>query len=1327
MATLWGWRAGTMGLGGLLIPLLFLGVADSQLVLSVGPSPVRAALGSDVQLPCTFTVTERFEITKFYLAWSLGGHRVAEYVREQKIYQQGSELFPEELSRGNCSLLLRQVAVRDGGRYTSTVIYTPDKEEKQLELQVTAAPRLSTPRKAGVLNAATSFPCHVWGFYPQDVTVTWLRDGRVLTDATRSAPQTNPDGTFNLTLTYTFTPTASDSGSIFSCSVSHAALAQPLREEFPLVIGAPPRISVPRRLAVRNTETFFPCHVWGFYPGDVTVTWLRDGRVLTDATRSAPQRNPDGTFNLTAIYMFTPTESDSGSIFSCRASHVALAQPLQEEFPLDVTEAHGSTTALTAVLGISVTLAAVTTALATYFWCRWKGRCVPTSTDGKVPYSVCKVPGRGAPYSISEVLGPEWCPLGQEVTLSCSMEGKFLKDTAVTWERIHGQDRTVIGTDGVSEAGEGPDHQPLLHPQPQCWRATQERSRTCLTASLSFTPTVQDDGARVRCSFHHEARGIREQRESREIRPWVRPQVSGIQVLPHWEPPGEVPFAVQIQNFYPREIHRIQWSWDGAESRRDETPEISQNPDLTFSATSIWRIPSRELNRPEIRVQVSVQQSPREPPIEREIRAEDTGLLRPPEVSEISQPESVTAGEEITLSCRMTGHFPGALSVTWLRRGRGAGAAVPLQGSAEYRIEPGAPRTQDGKSFQQETRLSFTPSVQRDQEAEYVCWVGHVALQTPLERRSRELQVEVPQAPVLGEISRPQVLIPGEPVTLSCQISRFYPKELRVTWHRRGRGESAFRHLDNPNTHKIVTPDPTAASDRKSYSVTSQLRFTPMLPEDDGAKYLCSVEHQTLKKAEVKSTGPLELRALPQVSGIQVLSHWEPRDQVPFAVQIQNFYPGRIHQIQWSWDGAERWRDETPEINQNPDLTFSATSVWRIPSRGLNRPELRVRVSIQQSPWETPIKREIRAGDTGLLRPPEVSEISQPQSVTAGEEITLSCRMTGHFPGALSVTWLRRGRGARAAVPLQGSAEYRIEPGAPRTQDGKSFQQETRLSFTPSVQRDQGAEYVCRVGHVALGTTLERHSRELRVEGSSSRRDLPATGPGPWEEGYAELPNIWVLPQGAERDLAQEGPGGRGCCSPAGLCRVQNRARSSPHTGRENLPAGDETQLHPLGAERPGGRVCLPGGTRRPTDPPGETQPGAAGDRWPLPNRDRAVHEPSCSRTTARAEERETPPNSSEGREQTAPRTATPMESSGFSLCCGSVSPASSDEQRPVSLQRRLRVLPGTRTEQGSGGSRDREPCGTKGQEYWFPGAHTEPLLSIIPACGQGGRDTPLL
>uniref|UniRef100_A0A8C0JIC7 Ig-like domain-containing protein n=1 Tax=Chelonoidis abingdonii TaxID=106734 RepID=A0A8C0JIC7_CHEAB len=170
---------------------------DSHPATPAGPSDL-AMLGSDVLLPCSFTIRESpVNLATFYLAWARGAEKVAEYLREKPTYQPRVKLFLEELSRGNCSLGLRIVRVEDEGRYTSTLIYTPSKAEKQLELQVTGE-----FRSTGT-DAATSFPCHVWGFYPQDVTITWLRDGRVLTDATRSAPQRNPDGTFNLTLTYT--------------------------------------------------------------------------------------------------------------------------------------------------------------------------------------------------------------------------------------------------------------------------------------------------------------------------------------------------------------------------------------------------------------------------------------------------------------------------------------------------------------------------------------------------------------------------------------------------------------------------------------------------------------------------------------------------------------------------------------------------------------------------------------------------------------------------------------------------------------------------------------------------------------------------------------------------------------------------------------------------------------------------------------------------------------------------------------------------------------------------------------------------------------------
>ncbi|CAM4314459.1 unnamed protein product [Lepidochelys olivacea] len=822
-----------MGLADLLVPLLFLGVAGDPLTIYTLPSS-SAVLGSAALLKCRFNIGGPINLTALQVFWYFSDRSVAQYDRGKETFAPGVSISKQELLIGNASLGMENVQVSDEGPYKCVVGYGAERQQSETTLRVFAAPRLSVPRRAAGRGTASAFPCHVRGFYPADVTVAWLRDGRVLADVTPSAPQRNPDGTFNLTLTYTFTPTASDSGSLFSCHVSHAALAQPLREGFPLAVTVP-----------------------------------RAG-----------------------------------------ADHTSAA--------------------IGATLGILVAGGAAA-ALAIY--CRRKRR------EG--PYSAGETP-------------PE--------------------DPAGSRDKTRGEDMVLMVNDGVSDAGKGPEQQPLLPAQGQDQSEIQE----------------QEDMARVTESSNSS--GSKASDVGPRASSWITqggPEAEG--PSPNTEPLGET----------------------GAQ---DEERAGAASPQT----------------RPAVEATFPAQHS--------------------------------AAGEE--------------------------GETDLNQHSGEAMVPTSQPKAGDqgGPGSQTNEKDQGVPDNQTKAAANTVS--------DPAQEEDAQGEAGDPQAPVLCEISQSDVLAPGKQVTLSCQISRFYPKALSVTWYRQKRGEPVFRCLDTLGTHKIVTPDPTAAPDGKSYSVTSQLRFTPSVPEDDGAEYLCSVEHQTLPEPEGKSTGPLELRAQPQVSEIQVLPHWEPREEVPFAVQMQNFYPREIHRIQWTWDGAGSGRDETPEVSQNRDLTFSATSVWRIPSQGLNRPELRVRVSVQQSPREPPIEREIRAGDTGLLRPPEVSEISQPESVTAGEEITLSCRMVGHFPGVLCVTWLRRNRETGAAVRILNSAEYRIEPGAPHTQDGKSFQQETRLRFTPSVQRDQGAEYVCRVGHVILRTPVERRSRELQVTGLIFRLEKPATCTG---------------------------------------------------------------------------------------------------------------------------------------------------------------------------------------------------------------------------------------
>ncbi|XP_059581524.1 uncharacterized protein LOC109285136 [Alligator mississippiensis] len=530
-----------------------------------------ARVGSGVLLHCRFTVEGPVALDSLRVQWYLGEVKVAWYDRGRSQAQSGASLPSEnELQSGDASLSLATVTTLDTGMYKCIVWYRKHQHQGKTRLQLLVGPTISIPRPQAVAGKETSLLCHVAGFFPMDVDVVWLRDGQVQKGFIHSSPQRKLDGTFIFTLTYTFTPNLHDSGSIFSCRVYHEVLGQSLQEDVSLDILAAPTISIPRQPAMVDNKTSLLCQVGGFFPEDVDVAWLRDGQVLEGSTRSSLQRNPDRTFTLTLTHTFTPTRSDVSSIFSCRIQHAALAQPLQEHVLLVIlvqsTDVDQTRTLIIAIIIIAGTVVIII-----------------------ISRHINRSKGWAVPYSISDVAGPERCLLGQEVTLHCSREETFPEDVTIKWEWIHSEERTVPES-----------NQPQSPSAPRGCRVTEERAETCLTSFLTFTPTVQDDGVRVQCCFVHEAKRIREERVSPEIRVRARPQVSEIQVLPEWDPRDKVPFAVQLHNFYPREVPPIQWGWDGAGSWGEDPALIDKNADGTFTATSIWRVPSRSLTRPEL-------------------------------------------------------------------------------------------------------------------------------------------------------------------------------------------------------------------------------------------------------------------------------------------------------------------------------------------------------------------------------------------------------------------------------------------------------------------------------------------------------------------------------------------------------------------------------------------------------------------------------------------------------------------------------------------------------------------------------------------------------
>ncbi|XP_073675475.1 H-2 class II histocompatibility antigen, I-E alpha chain-like [Garra rufa] len=85
-------------------------------------------------------------------------------------------------------------------------------------------------------------------------------------------------------------------------------------------------------LGVQNTLI---CHVTGFYPPSLSVSWTKNNVNVTDSM-SLSQYRPrnDGTFNIFSTLKFTPAEGD---IYSCTVNHRALSgQPQTKTWDVDV-------------------------------------------------------------------------------------------------------------------------------------------------------------------------------------------------------------------------------------------------------------------------------------------------------------------------------------------------------------------------------------------------------------------------------------------------------------------------------------------------------------------------------------------------------------------------------------------------------------------------------------------------------------------------------------------------------------------------------------------------------------------------------------------------------------------------------------------------------------------------------------------------------------------------------------------------------------------------------------------------------------------------------
>uniref|UniRef100_A0A3P9DTZ1 Ig-like domain-containing protein n=1 Tax=Maylandia zebra TaxID=106582 RepID=A0A3P9DTZ1_9CICH len=136
-------------------------------------------------------------------------------------------------------------------------------------------------------------------------------------------------------------------------------------KDFPPEQDAPSGVMIYTRDEVEfGEENTLICHVTGFYPAPVNVSWTKNGQKVTGSSINTPYPNKDGTFKQTSRLQFTP---QLGDIYSCAVQHLALTEPLTKIYEVEASARSDPGVGPSVFCGVGLTLGLLGVAAGTFF------------------------------------------------------------------------------------------------------------------------------------------------------------------------------------------------------------------------------------------------------------------------------------------------------------------------------------------------------------------------------------------------------------------------------------------------------------------------------------------------------------------------------------------------------------------------------------------------------------------------------------------------------------------------------------------------------------------------------------------------------------------------------------------------------------------------------------------------------------------------------------------------------------------------------------------------------------------------------------------------
>lgn len=110
------------------------------------------------------------------------------------------------------------------------------------------------------------------------------------------------------------------------------AAHRPLLLTVPVPAPAQPQVRiVPAQTWNPSVPIRLTCHVWGFYPPEVTIIWLHNGDIVGPGDHSPVSAIPNGnwTYQTQAALSVAP---ELGDTYTCSVQHASLEEPLLEDW-----------------------------------------------------------------------------------------------------------------------------------------------------------------------------------------------------------------------------------------------------------------------------------------------------------------------------------------------------------------------------------------------------------------------------------------------------------------------------------------------------------------------------------------------------------------------------------------------------------------------------------------------------------------------------------------------------------------------------------------------------------------------------------------------------------------------------------------------------------------------------------------------------------------------------------------------------------------------------------------------------------------------------------